>query len=500
MKDELLRMDHIQCYRKGRLIIDNAHLNLFECETVGIVGINYSGKSTFIGAAAGFYPYARGTVYYKEEKVNFRTLLEAREAGIFYIQGTSSLIPEFSISENFFLMPHKENLLFQKESNKLQTKEILALLKIDENEDTPAGLLSDKNALLTEIGKALLHNAKIIILDNVLNRISESGLKEFAETFDLLRSLRISLILIESGLKYLKPYCDRLFIMREGKMVAELDQEEIEDELVVSLMIGTEFKSEEKPFELTSDPSKEVILSFHRIKNGNVLRGVNFQVFEGETAGILNVNRHSGAAIERLLQGTAGSYQGDIVYKGEPVRFDSRDKAIGHGIVAIPDEHCIFKDFTIEENITFMALRKHKKIGGRMDESELRFLAGELFYRYIKKDGDKFQLDWLVPDNRLIEKKAAFCRALAMRPDILIYRNPTQKMDVFSKKAIYDDLNSLRGGPVTVIVISHDIWELLQVCDRIIVINEGIVDKQISVRAENITYLKAKFRDQIKNI
>lgn len=501
MKNELLRMENIQSYKNGRLVLNHAHLNLFQSETIGIVGLNYSGKSTLVGGIAGFSPFEKGTVYFCEEKVQFKTIGQAREAGIFYIQERTSLIEQLSITENMFLhMVDSKNIVLHKKSQQEQVKEILSLFQIEEDENMPMAYLSQKNRLLIEVAKAVLHEAKIIILDNVLNKLSESGLEEFKNIFTMLKSLHIGIILIETGIKHLKPFIDRLFIMREGKTAAVFDREEIEDDLVVSLMIGEEFMEEEKEVPSGSEMHAQPLLHIKQVEYKGILQGTDFEIFEGETVGILNVNKHSGAAIAELLMGTEEKYNGAVIYKGKEVAYPITEKAIEDGIVVIPEKEAIFWDFTIEENITFMALKNQRRLLAGMRESELRYVADEMFSKYIKNEQDRLHLGDYVPKNRLVQKKIALCRALAARPDVLIWQNPTLNMDLFSKQKIYEDIQSLKQTDITLIIISQDIRELLQVCDRVIVVKEGVVDEQLPVTEKNRKLLIRKFGDQIKNI
>lgn len=500
MKQELLRMEHIESYKGSKQVLRYAKINLFTDETIGIAGLNYSGKSTLAGAIAGFHPHEKGTIYYCEKETRFSSIHQSRKAGIYYIQEKSSLIPQFSIADNLFLTPQKKEVILHREQYRKKTNDILSLLGIKEQADTTAKYLSAKYKLLTEIGIAVLNEAKIIILDNVLNKLPESSLEELKGTFQMLNSLHISIILIETGLKYLKPYSGRIFIMRNGMTVAELDQQEFEDPISVSLLTGEPFHQEFVPADVITYFNKKPLLSFHNIRYKNILHKMSFEIFEGETAGILNVNKSSGNAIAALLSGTASRDEGQIFLNGIPTDYRFAEDSIVSGVAVLQEKEHIFRNFSIEENITLTALKKQKKTFARMNGSELKYISGELFHQYIKPQNHKLYIGDPVPNNRLIEKKVAFCRALASQPKLLVYCNPTQKMDVFSKKAVYDDITSLKLKKITTVVISSDVWELLQVCERIIIINEGIVDRQVPVTKENKNWLIHKFGDQIKNI
>jgi len=501
MKNEILRMENIQSCKNDRRILNYAYLNLFDSETVGIVGLNNSGKSTLAGAIAGFFPHEKGSVYFCEEKVHFKTVRQAREAGIFYIQETSSLIEQFSIVENMFLnMVELPDMFLHKKSQCEQTEEILSFFQIQEDVNTPVAYLSIKNRLLVEIAKAVMHDAKIIILDNVLNKLSESSLAEFNTLFALLNSLHRGILLIDAGPKNLKPFCDRIFIMREGKTVAVLDRDEIEDDLMVSLMTGEKFIEKDKLIPSNTEVDSQPLLHLKQIEYRDILHGIDFQISKKETVGILNVNKHSGSAIAELFMGAEEKYNGSIIYKGKEVFYTSPEHAVKDRIIVIPEKDLIFWDFTIEENITFTAIKNQRKFWGGMNEAELKYISSELFSKYIKQLKLRLHLQGYVPKNRLVQKKIVLCRALAADPDILMIQNPTLNMDLFSKQRIYEDINQLKKTDITLLIISQDIRELLQVCDRVVVVNDGVVEEQIPVTEKHSKLLIHKFGNQIKKM
>lgn len=486
MRKEILRMEHIVSRYGSKRVLNDARLNLFEDEIIGIIGVNYSGKSTLVGIAAGLNAYEDGKVYLNEEEIRLTSIQEAHRAGIFYIQHKSSLIADFSILENFYLTVSDRGLI-NKKKIRHNCQEILELLQIETGIHQKISNLSFKNRILVEIGKALAYEAKIIILDNVMNGLSAEALNEFQQVFAILTRVHISLILVDNGIRHLKPYCSRLFVMRDGRTAAVLKESEIEENLVISLMIG--YRLEEKPEggeekELRrisrDDVSygdqkgyERVLLEFKGIHGDGVLHNLNLKVYQGEITGILNVNKNSGHTMEALLLGNVEVLRGKMLFEERVVRFSSPKDAVQTGIVVIPEYDSIIPDLTIEENIKVSALELNSGFAGSINEAELKYIAGELISEYIKKEKHVYITDSFVPKNRLIRRKILLCRALATNPKLIVFVNAAQTIDVIAKERFYEDILSLKIKGISVMVISSDLKDLTILCDRIHVVNKG---------------------------
>lgn len=492
MNKELLRMEDITAVYDDRKILKGARLNLFKGEIIGIIGVNYSGKTALAGGLVGLYSFTEGRIYLKEEPVWFNTIEQARDAGLFYIQKKSSLISDFTILENFMLAARGKKLLINKREIERDCKEALELIGIQADIHDMAGMLSYKNRVLIEIAKAIFYNAEILILDNVLNGLSDTALREFISLFNMLLTLHISIILVDTGIKYVKPYCSRLFIMRGGITTAVLDKKYMEENLIVSIMLGHKLKEKEENILECNPINSDVLLRFEQVSYGSVLHGLTFEVHKTEQVGILNVNKNSGRAIRDILIGEIQQYNGGIFFEGEGA-------APKMDIVTIPETDIIFPDMSIEENIVFSALKIGSRLG-IMNRHELKYIAGELISEYIQKDKSILIKRELVPKNRLLRKKIVFCRALATNPKLIVFVNPTQSIDLTAKGIIHKDIQSLKEKGIASLVISSDVEELLAVCERIIVINQGRVDKIFPVNSSVMEKLVYAYGSYLKNV
>ena len=500
MIKELLRMEEISYSTDGKNILKGARLNLFQDEVIGIIGVNHSGKTSLVGGLAGMFYHGEGRVYLEEQPIQITSIEQARSKGIFYLQKKSSLITEFSIMENFLLAAQGTKVLRNKKEMERNCRDAIELLGVQADIYEQVGKLSFKNRILTEIAKAVAYDVKILIFDNVLNSLSVTALEEFVSIFEMLKSLHISIILVDTGIKYLKSYCNRLFVMRGGQTVAVLSEKEIEENLVVSLMLGHRLKEEKETPPQNIQVSSKVMLEFKKVSYGKILSQLNFEVHENERAGILNINKNSGRAIENLFMGKIQPDSGAITFCGSEVHYTSTEQAHQRGMVTVPEQDIIFPELSLEENIAFSALKKNSNSFAVMNQHELRYIVRELIETYIRGGKGVYISDRPVPDSRLMRKKIVFCRALATNPKLMVLINPTQNIDVISKNKIYEDITTLKKKGITSLVISSDVQELLTLCERIIVINKGKEEKSITVdeyTREKLLYTYGKY---LKNI
>lgn len=498
MKHEILRMENIITYFGGIRLVDHARLNLFKGEILGIAGLNYSGKTALIGGINGLLPYTSGTTYYQEKRVTISSVREANEKGIFYIDPRLNLIPGSSIAENIFLKDNKNRSPFYHARDcKRRAKEVLKDLSLDLSSHSLVRDLTYHDKILISIGKAVANQAKIIILDCILSTVVKKKVNRLQDLFRMLQKREISVILIEQTLKTMKPYCQRVFIMRQGSMAGEFFADEIEDNKVISMMIGRPVADEEAAVSVPAVSGLEEILSFQHVYYNDIVKDLNFQVYRNEITGILNLNKYSGEAIEVLLSGNAIPDQGCIYWKGQSVKLKNTKTALKKGIGMVGETECLCDEMTLSENVLISALTKRKGRLGLIKKSDFKYIKNEVISEYIKRDGIMME-DEALPQGWLMRKKVALCRALAAEPEIMVLINPTQYIDLVSKKEFYKDIVSLKRKQISVLLVSADIEEIIAVCDRMIVVQGGQATESLPINEGNYSDIIRKYGYYLK--
>jgi len=202
MNKELLRMEHIVTMISSRKILDQARLNLFEGEIIGIAGLNSAGKTILAGGVCGSSPITSGILYISEERMQIDSIEAGRKAGVYYFSEKSSLISNFTIWENFLLGTKGGHHFINKKISKKQCQEMLELLGITVDIDEKVFLLSFKEKLLVEMARAVYYEAKIFILDDIISDLPPAALEEVRHIFRMLCSLLFGFFWIVNSFRH----------------------------------------------------------------------------------------------------------------------------------------------------------------------------------------------------------------------------------------------------------------------------------------------------------
>lgn len=496
---EILRMEKIVTESMGTRILDNAKFNLFKGEIVGLVGVNYSGKTSLMGGITGHFPYTSGITLLDDASVKVTSIDQARSLGVYQIQTSSSLVNSLTVAENIFLMPEKRHSLFtNKKQTNLKARRLLDEMELNIPVDHDVVELSFYSRVSVEVSKAILNKAKIIVFDNVASAIPSALIERFQLLLYRLQQMGISVVLVEARVQLLTNLCERLFILRDGRTVGTLKRSEFDVDKIVSLMIGHVIRNVELLPE-ENDTSKEILLELNKIHFGNLLRGLTIAIHRHEVLGILSANKDSGLAVEQLLSGREEPDRGEIVLNGENVSIHGPHEALDLGITIVPEDDNILSDLSLSENVLLAALRTTgKKL--LLNQSELRYLNDELLGEYCNVGNISIHGDEPAPHGWLVRKKIAFCRALASSPNLMVLSNPTQRIDFYSRQEIYEDILSLKKQHVSVLLISSNIDELTSVCDRIAVVQNGRLASTFMVDESKKELICIRYGNYIRDI
>lgn len=499
-KQEILRLERIMTESRGIKILTDARLNLFGGEVVGILGVNYSGKTALAGAICGFLPCTDGKIFFMENPVNISSITQARNMGIFYIQQKSSLIDGITVFDNFILSSSNQHMMIgSRQKREADIREVLSIFEAENMElYETAKMLTEYEQLLVEVCKAILNGVKIIVFDNVLSGISLNIEDKVNRMLAHLADMDICVILIEAKYKYLKPWCDRIFVMRSGRTVGIFDRYTEEDK-IISLMMGYPTRLlAKKQGDSAAGFGKTELFVLEHIHTAKGLADLSFSAYEGEITGVLCLEKASQRALERLLEGKEKHYEGQIFYEGERYQSKGTDHALKKGIVFIREDN-LFLEAGLEENILMSAYKTTSR-GILLNTSELKYQMTELTTKYFseyenlyKKAVDSLE-DWL------FRKRIILCRGLAASPKFMIFVNPTVHSDFALKRSYYEDILSIKKWGVSGLILSTDLEELLALCDRIVIVQNGSVTEQYLTDKAGSSAIKSKFSSFLKDI
>lgn len=489
MADYILEMNHITKKFPGVLALDDVSFQLKKGELHAICGENGAGKSTLMKILGGIHTPDHGEIKIHQKPVEILSPQDSINKKISIIYQEFNLVPQLSIMENLFLGKEMKNgMSLNKKQMNLEAQNIMAKLGI-ENIDSSrlVSSISIATQQLVEIGKAIFNDADILVMDEPTAVLSEKETKALFKLIEQLLKKGISIIYISHRLEEIVSSCDRITILRDGKYIDTLSNENrvIQKEQIIKLMVGREL-TDYFPGKVCHYDS-DTILEVKNLTKEKMFRDISFKLSKGE---ILGFSGLVGAGRTEIMQGIFGAMKidfGDIMVNGEVKKIKNPIDAINAGIALLPEdrkqEGLILK-MTLGDNICLPTLDEISNMGSIQKRKKQ-----DIVNRYIKF----LQIRPALPE-RLVEdfsggnqQKAVIAKWLAANPKVVILDEPTRGIDVGAKSEIYTLINSLAEKGVGIIFISSELLELIGVCDRILVVRQG------EIAAE---YLKEEFSEE----
>lgn len=483
MSKLLLEMKDITKTFSSIKALDNVNLAVRSGEIHALVGENGAGKSTLMNVLSGIYPSGTysGDIIFDSKECHFKEIKDSEKLGIVIIHQELALIPYLSIAENVFLGNEqaKTGVIDWNETT-TRTNELLSLVGLNESPNTLITNIGVGKQQLVEIARALAKDVKLLILDEPTAALND---EESNKLLDLLRDLRtkgITSILISHKLNEVEKVSDRITVIRDGKTIETLEKgkDQITEDRIIKGMVGRDMSHRFPHREpKIGDTIMEVIdwNVSHPIHDRKVINNVNMKVRSGEIIGLAGL---MGAGRTELAMSIFGrSYgsniTGTIKLKGKPVELSNVSKAIESGIAYVTEDRknygLVLID-NIKNNITMANLKKISKnsVVGEHDEN---MVAEDYRKKFnIKSSGIMQKTGNLSGGN---QQKVVLSKWIFTDPDVLILDEPTRGIDVGAKYEIYTIINQLADSGKSIIVISSEMPELLGLCDRIYVVNEG---------------------------
>ncbi len=500
---ERLRMEGIDAASGEHMVLQQARINVFEGEVLGLCGLNFSGKSALMRVLTGQLPLLAGKIWFGEERFFPKDPAFAQRSGIYVIQEQSSLIDTFTIAENLFLQAARPGKIMLPAEEHRRSERILQKVGLAINPQQQAINLSSRKRFLVEICRAMLHRAQLLVVDDVIGSFLGSlGEEYIAMVLQMLCEQGCSVILVEPSLGSLQPLCDRIFVMRKGQTMGEFHRESGNSDQIISVMLGEPYQEgieEAATFAspISADSAADTsLLELLCIESDRVLNGLNVSVGRAEIVGIFNIHKNSGRAIFELLSGERQPQSGCIRWQGERVRIAHSAASSALGIRLVGDQNALFPDFSIGDNLVLSAFQFGGRSLGRLNRAELQYLETELLRTVFgehthpsllretlglsKESGVMSEL----PRTALTQRLIAWGNALATNPKLIVVLHPTQRLDFRARQAIEHQIRRLPSISKSALLISADLDELLSTCNRILLVNQGRTLDEFQVRPD----------------
>lgn len=487
MSEEILRVEHIGKRFGGVIALEDVNLSIRKGETCCLVGENGSGKSTLIKIISGVYTPDEGNIFINGHQYKKMTPIEAIREGIQVIYQDFSLFPNLTVAENIAInqqLAKRKQLVNWKEINKIAADE-LAKINVSLPLDAIVDTLSTADRQLIAIVKALLASAQIIIMDEPTTALTK---KEIASLFALINDLKgkgISTLFVSHKLNEVTEISDRTIIFRNGQKVMDQDAKGLDIKTMEFQMTGHEIHTGTADFGSTPEESQP-LLKVEQLNLSHGFSDVTFELHHNEVLGITGLLGCGRTELGLTLFGDRPADSGRIFVEGQEVKLNKITDAVKAGIGFVPEDRVregLFLEQPISNNI----------VVGIIDRliNKLRFINEA----QISKESDLWikKLEMKTPSGDLPTKslsggnqqRVVLAKWLALSPKILILNGPTVGVDVGSKAEIHDLIRNLAKQGLGIILISDDIPELTQTCQRILLMRSGRIVEEF--KRENIT-------------
>lgn len=505
----ILEMRNITKTFPGVKALHNVNLKVREGEIHALMGENGAGKSTLMKVLSGVYPVGsyEGDILFENELCAFKDISDSEEKGIVIIHQELALIPQLSIAENIFLGNERAELgIINWLETERETKKLLEKVGLDEIPTTLAGFIGVGKQQLVEIAKALAKRVKLLILDEPTAALNEEDSENLLNLLLQFKEQGLTSIIISHKLNEIMKVADAITILRDGQTIETLymDRDDITEERIIKGMVGRDLTQRY--------PTRHATLgeTFFEVSNWTVqhptqterivIDNVNFHIKKGEIVGVAGLMGAGRTELAMSIFG--GSYglkkSGEIKKDGKVLHLKSISDAINAGIAYVTEDRKEYGLILIEDikrNITISNLDRISKYQVVNDHQELR--DAESFRERLRiKTPSVHQITGNLSGGN--QQKVVLSKWIYTEPDVLFLDEPTRGIDVGAKYEIYTIIHELAHEGKGILVISSELPELLGICDRIYVMNEGRFTGEVT-REEATQELLMKYMTKGRN-
>ena len=464
-------------------VLKGVHFNVLPGEVHVLLGENGAGKSTLIKILTGAYSLDKGSIYWKGQPVTINTPIEAMELGIATIYQELNVIKELTVYENIFLGREIKNGkigLLNRQQMIAKAQELLVRLGQNPKLATvPLGKLGLGQQQLVEIAKALILDAKLIIMDEPTSSLSGREVQQLYKIVDQLREEGISIIFISHRLEEIQRLGDRITILRDGYSIETLSVNETAPDEWIELMVG---RSLEEKFPKKHFERGAVGFSLKDFVVEEGQAPINLDVHYGEIIGIAGLVGAGRTELARAIFGADKRAAGQLFIDGKEVKIATPRQAIDAGIAFITEDRKsegLLLDLPLDLNV---CLANMNKFTGRSKLLNLQAMKDQA-KRYVK--------DLQIRPNTIDlnarnfsggnQQKVVIAKWLCTDARVFIFDEPTRGIDVGAKVEVYRLMNTLVEQGKIVIMISSDLPEILGMCDRVVVMNTGKITADLPI-------------------
>ena len=474
---ELLEMRGIRKRFGGVVALDGVDFGVDRGQVHALIGENGAGKSTLIKILSGAHQPDEGEILLDGERVTMGSPREAQERGVATIYQEGSLYPDLSILENLFIGHQPRTRLGAVDwgAMRRQTSDVFDRLEIEVPLTSRAGDLSRAQTKLVEIARALLRDARIIIMDEPTAALPGDDVDRLFAIVRELSDEGVAVVYISHRLEEVFEVAERVTVLRDGTRVGESPVHEVDQDWLIEKMVG---RSLDQLYPRNLREPGAPVLEVRGLARSGVFEDISFTIREGEVVGLAGLVGSGRSEVARAVFGLDAYDSGSVTLRGKPLPNDP-SRAIDRGVALLPEDRTrqgLVLPFSVKDNVTLAVLK---------DVSDSTFLNRDREVTIADRFIDSLNIrtpSWRTPTEDLSggnQQKVVLSKWLATEPQLLILDEPTQGVDVGAKSELHQLIDDLVQEDVGVLLISSDLEEVLGMADRILVMHRGQITDEL---------------------
>lgn len=484
--ENILEMKNITKEFPGVKALDDVNLKVAAGEIHALCGENGAGKSTLMKVLSGVYPHGTysGDILFQDEVCMFKDIKGSESLGIVIIHQELALIPELSIAENIFLGNEQAKAgVINWNETVVKARELLKKVGLSENPNTLISKIGVGKQQLVEIAKALSKDVKLLILDEPTAALNEEESENLLQLLLSFKKEGMTSIMISHKLNEVSKVADSITIIRDGRTIETLKWEEVSEDRIIKGMVGRELTNR------YPDRTPQIGETILEVKDWEVMQGdrkvidnISMHIKRGEIVGIAGVmgSGRTEFAMSVFGRSYGTKISGQLYKDGKEISVKNVPEAIENGLAYVTEDRKNYGLILIEDikrNISLPNLRKLSKFSVLNENVEVKEAENYRQKMNIKTPSILQKTGNLSGGN---QQKVVLSKWIYAEPDILMLDEPTRGIDVGAKYEIYTIINQLADEGKGILLISSEMPELLGMCDRIYVMNEGSIKGELA--------------------
>ncbi len=480
--DNVVEMRSISKGFNGVSVLKDVSFDVRKGEVHALAGGNGAGKSTLMKILQGVYQADAGEILIGGAPVAINSIQDAKAAGIGMVFQEFSLVPSLTVAQNIFLAsePLGAGGLIDDRASERRAKEVFAEMEVNVDPRAQVSRLGTAYWQLTEIAKALSQNAQVLIMDEPTASLARHESEALFELIDRLKQRGISIIYISHRMDEVYRLADRITILRDGRQLLTEPLSDVTPEQIVEGIVGKKIEGQLAYRERDHVAHEGApLLEVRGLNAGRRVRDISFSLRPGEILGLAGLMGSGRTELARALFGIDRLDTGEIFIRGKKINLTSSQQAIDAGVALIPEDRRaqgLVLDHSVRDNLLLPLLGQIRR-GPLLDSAKGKELSSSLIKKFAVKVAHPHRPVRLLSGGN--QQKVVIAKWLGTDPDILILDEPTAGVDIGTKSEILDMIRGLASAGKAVIVISSEYPELLAVSDRVLVLKDGSVIRDI---------------------